>query len=162
MWANGDWGIQMIRKMLIGAAALAASLGPTVAVAGCAPAGTETAAVQTIVDMLAAAKVDDLDGFHRTVAPGFYAYDTGRRYEGDALFEMVKAAHAKGLKAEWSVTDPKVTIVCDAAMVTYVNRGALGDAKAMQPMTWLESAWLRYQEGRWRLVFLHSTPADAS
>jgi hypothetical protein len=150
----------MIMKTLV-AAALAAGLAPTVAVAGCAPAGAQAQAVQAVVDMFAAAKVDDLDGFHRVVAPGFYAYDSGKRYDGDALFEMVKAAHAKGLMAEWSVTDPKVAIACDGALVTYVNRGALGDAKAMHPMTWLESAWLRYQDGRWRLAFFHSTRAEA-
>lgn len=149
-------------KRLMAAAALAASVASTGVHAQCAPAGSAQDAVQTIVRFFDAARTDDLEGFHRTTAPGFYAYDTGKRYDGDALFEMIKAAHARGLEAQWSVTEPKATLVCDSALVTYVNRGALGDASGMKPTVWLESAWLRYRNGAWRLAFLHSTTADPS
>jgi hypothetical protein len=127
--------------------------------APCAPAGGEAAAVQTVKDFFSAAHADDEAGFHRVVTGDFYAFDNGKTFHGDELFDLIKAAHAQGRRLDWTVTEPKVEVVCDAALVTYVNRGAVGDAKAMQPMVWLESAWLHYQDGHWRVAFLHSDRA---
>ena len=121
----------------------------------CAPASAETDVPQTLTDLFAVARTDDEAGFRQLIAEDFYAYDNGKRFEGIALFQTLKGLHAAGRRFEWSVTEPRVTVVCDVAFVTYVNKGATGDAKAMQPMTWLESALLRYEQGRWRVAFLH-------
>jgi len=128
--------------------------------ATCAPAGAEAGVVQTIKDFFAAAHADDEAGYHRVVTGDFYAFDNGKTFHGDELFALIKAAHAQGRRIDWTVTEPRVEVVCDAALITYVNRGAAGDAKAMAPVTWLESVWMRYQDGRWRVAFLHSDRAS--
>jgi hypothetical protein len=119
--------------------------------------------------MYAAAAVDDLARFHTVVAPDFYAFDGGTRYEGDALINMVKSYHEKGVVFVWTVADPHVEATCELAWITYTNRGSiatpgttLGSAQnkpSTQQVTWLESAVLQKQAGAWRIRFFHSTRA---
>ncbi len=126
--------------------------------AACAPAasaGTDVAAVMTA--MYAAAKVDDLDGFHAVTTPDFYAFDGGRRFDGDALMQLMKTTHAAGTRIDWSVTEPRVEVECNLASITYVNVGSVTMNGATQPMTWLESAVLRYDGAHWRIHFFSST-----
>lgn len=125
----------------------------------CAPKGSESAAIQTAKEILEAGKVDDLARIRSLITSDFYAYDNGKRYDGMALFEFLKSAHAQGRKLEWNVTSPEVRLDCTTALVIYVNKGAAGDAKGMQPMTWLEDDNLRWEDGRWKVAFLHSTRA---
>jgi len=139
------------------AAGLAAS-GATQA-ATCAPPGGEAAAVQAVRDFFAALHADDEAAYRRSVTDGFYAYDAGKAFHGDELFGQVKSVHAQGRRIDWMVAEPRVEMVCDTALITYVNKSVVGDAKGMQPVDWLESAWLRYQDGRWRLAFLDSQRA---
>ncbi len=113
--------------------------------------------MQVLVDMYAALQSDDVAGFQSLVAPGFYAFDVGERYDGDALATLIKSFHAAGKRFEWTVTDPVVHFDCTTASITYTNIGAVGDATAMQPRRWLESANLRHTSGRWRIEFFHST-----
>jgi hypothetical protein len=49
----------------------------------------------------------------------------------------------------------------DLAWITYVNRGSVGDAAGVTPVTWLESAVLRHDGRRWRIRFFHSTRVPA-
>ena len=113
--------------------------------------------VKAVVDMYAAIKADDLDAFHAVAAPDFYAFDGGKRFDGDALPATLATAHAKGRRFDWTVTQPTVHVSCNTALITYVNVGAIGDASGMQPMSWLESAALSYDAGVWRIHFFHST-----
>jgi hypothetical protein len=120
-----------------------------------------TAREKTIVDVLttmfAAAEVDDTTKFDALIAPGFYMYDNGKRFDGDAIMGFIKSAHAAGMKYEWNVTAPDVHITGKTAWIAYVNRGAVTDPKgAKQDITWLESADLVQQKGAWKLVFLQS------
>jgi hypothetical protein len=89
-------------------------------------------------------------------APGFYAYDGGKRYDGTALGELLRGAKASGRRVEWNLHDMDVHVACDQAWAAWVNTGAGGIVGAMQPVTWLESMVLRYADGRWRVEFLHS------
>jgi hypothetical protein len=124
----------------------------------CAPrADAEAQVVKRVVEMYAALAADDVTRFRAVVAPGFYAFDGGERYDGDALANMTATAHAAGKRFEWTVTDPVVRIDCSTALITYTNVGSMGDATSMQPRSWLESATLRYTDGTWRLAFFHST-----
>jgi hypothetical protein len=121
------------------------------------PGDQTPAVVKAARDLFAAAQADDAAAFRAGTTADFYAYDGGRRLDGMALFEMIKAAHAAGRRFEWTVQEPRVTVTCGTAFLAYVNRGAVGDTKAMQPMTWLESDYLRFEDRRWRIAFLHST-----
>lgn len=121
--------------------------------------GDEAAAVQTIQSMFNAATTDDVKKFDSLVEPGFYMYDNGQRFEGDAIMKLIAAAHAKGAKYVWNVTQPDVHVHCDDAWIAYVNDGSAqkdADTPAM-PMKWLESAVLHRDGGTWKVVFMHST-----
>jgi ketosteroid isomerase-like protein len=124
---------------------------------------SERAVVETVREMYAAASVDDMAGLARIFTADFYAFDVGKRFDGMALAELIKAAHADGKRFIWTVTEPEVEIAGDWASISFVNRGSVGDAAGMTPVTWLESAVLRFEDGRWRVRFFHSTraaPAD--
>ncbi len=96
------------------------------------------------------------------LAPNFYAFETGVRFDGTALPDMIAKMRASGTKYQWSVTQPDVQMKCDLAAIAYVNVGAVGDATGMKPVTWLESATLRFEDGLWRVLFLSSTRAPVA
>jgi hypothetical protein len=127
----------------------------------CAPVRSE-AVVDALNQFFEAASHDDDKLFNEVLAPDFYAFDSGKRFDGMQLPQLIKAAHAAGKTYVWSVNDPEVRIACDWAWVTYTNRGSVGDASGTQPMSWLESTVLHYQGKRWRIQFLHSTRAAAT
>jgi len=138
--------------MLLLALAFAAS-----ATCGETLASDEELVVETMKTMYVAATNDDLALFHTVAAPDFYAFDVGKRFDGDALMELIKNLHAAGSIYVWRVTEPEVHVYADTALITYVNRGSVQDASGRKDVTWLESAFLRKDEGRWRIHFLHST-----
>jgi Domain of unknown function (DUF4440) len=118
-------------------------------------------AAQTVRDMYAALMIDDLEAFRTATTRDFFAYDAGKRFDGDALANLVKDLHAQGAVYEWTVNDPKVEIGCDMALVTYVNTGSVTRAGVRLPRMWLESATLRHDGQRWRIRFFHSTSVPA-
>jgi Domain of unknown function (DUF4440) len=113
--------------------------------------------VDTVKAIFAAAAADDLAKFHAVVAPGFYLYDAGARFDGDAIMTLIKTQHAKGRRYEWNVTEPDVHVIGDTAWIAYVNKGAVTDESGTKPQSWLESAFLERRGGVWRIVFMHST-----
>jgi hypothetical protein len=127
----------------------------------CAPEHNE-AVVDALNQMFEAASHDDEKLFKEVLAPDFYAFDNGKRFDGLQLPQFIKTAHGAGKIYVWSVNEPVVHITCDWAWVTYTNRGSVGDASGTQPMSWLESAVLHYQVQRWHIQFLHSTRAAST
>lgn len=121
--------------------------------------GDEAAIVETIRSMFAAATVDDVKKFEGLVEPGFYMYDNGQRFDGDAIMKLIAGAHAKGAKFVWTVTQPDVHVQCDVAWIAYVNDGSvqMTPADAVTPVKWLESAVLRRDGDKWKVEFFHST-----
>lgn len=116
------------------------------------------AVVKTVQIMYTAAINDDMNIFHTIAAPDFYAFDNGKRYDGDALMNLVQEYHAKGVIFSWSVTDPTVHSTCDNAWITYTNVGSIKDeAGNVTQMQWLESAVLQKEDGHWLIRFFHST-----
>ena len=125
--------------------------------------------VETVKGMFVAGKADDAARFDKLVLPGFYMYDNGARFDGDAIIGLIREYHAKGVKFEWNVTEPDVHIVGDTAWIAYVNRGSITDPQGKETATtWLESAFLEKKGGVWKIAFAHSTrvreqaPAAAS
>ncbi len=139
------------------AALFAAGVGATPASA-CAPADPAPVA-NTLRTLYAAAMSGDAAGMQAVFAPGFYAFDGGRRFDGAGMVALVKGVQANGRTAVWTVNDPDVHITCNTARIAYVNRGAFTDASGTTPITWLESADLVFEGGRWRIAFFHSTRA---
>jgi len=95
------------------------------------------------------------------LAPGFYMYDNGLRYEGDEIMTKVMPSYTqRGFKFVWSVQEPVVEVDCNTAWITYVNRGSITQPDGMKAdQSWLESAVLEKRDGRWLLRFFHSTRA---
>ena len=115
--------------------------------------------VETMRAMYAAATVDDLEKMHSVTTADFYAFDGGKRFDGDALFELVKSAHAAGTVFVWTVTEPDVHLSCNVAWISCVNQGSVKNSSGTTKMTWLESAVLVKEKGAWRIRFFHSTRA---
>ncbi len=118
--------------------------------------------VEVLNTFFAAAHDDDLGKFHRVVAPGFYIFDNGVRFDGDALMALIKSMHAAGKRFEWRVTEPDIHISGSTAWIAYINQGSITSGSATTDQQWLESAVLKKQSGSWKLVFMHSTRVPPS
>jgi hypothetical protein len=118
--------------------------------------------VDTVKAIFGATAFDDLAKFHAVVAPGFYLYDAGARFDGDAIMTLMKAQHAKGRRYEWNVTEPDVHVMGDTAWIAYVNKGSVTDEMGTRAQSWLESAFLERHGGVWKILFMHSTRVPAA
>jgi ketosteroid isomerase-like protein len=118
----------------------------------------ETKVIDTVKEIFAAAKADDVAKFNSVVTPGYYMFDGGERFDGDAIMKLIRGVHAKGIRYEWNVVDPDVHVIGKTAWIAYVNRGSVTDEKGKAtPMEWLESAFLEKQNGTWKISFVQST-----
>jgi ketosteroid isomerase-like protein len=146
------------RTLFIATAALVtATIGAGAADQPSSSGADQPQVTEAIRSFFAAATADDRDKLHTVIAPDFYAFDAGGRYTGDALMDLIKAAHAAGKIFVWTVNEPEVHIAGDTAWITYVNRGSITDAAGTKEMSWLESAVLQKDKGTWRIRFFHST-----
>ena len=140
---------------------LGSSASATSAFAACSTSPADAAkVVDAVKTLFIAASTDDIAKFHVVTAPGFYAFDGGKRFNGDELMHMVKQVHAAGKVYAWTVTEPEVHVNCDTAWITYVNRGSIRDQSGKHELTWLESSELEKIGGRWRIRFLESERAQ--
>jgi ketosteroid isomerase-like protein len=137
-------------------------IGATVAAAEpqapCASHSADAVA-ETMREMYAALSADDEARLKTIFTPDFYSFDAGKRFDGPALIGLIKDAHKAGKTFVWTVNEPDVRVQCDWAWIAYVNRGSVTDKSTSTPVTWLESAVLRFETGRWRIAFFHSSRA---
>jgi SnoaL-like domain len=122
-----------------------------------------TPVADTMRAMYVAAATDDLAKSRSLIAPEFYGFDNGKRYDGDALMQMVISAHAKGVKIVWNITQPDAHVHGDYAWIAYTNVGSIqvSAGAGLTPMTWLESACLERHNGSWKIVFFQSSRVPA-
>lgn len=114
--------------------------------------------VDTVKSLFVAAKADDFAKFNSMIVPGYYMFDGGTRFDGDAIMKLIQESHSKGIRYDWTVTDPDVHISGNTAWIAYVNQGSITDAQGnVTKMNWLESGFLEKRDGAWKLVFFHST-----
>jgi hypothetical protein len=139
--------------------ALALMFGPEPITASAVPKLTaeQSQIVDTVNTIFTAAKADDVAKFDSVIAPAFYIFDAGARFNGDSIMAFIKAQHRAGKRYEWNITEPDVHISGKTAWVAYVNKGSIGDAAGTVNQDWLESAFLQQQAGVWKIVFMHST-----
>jgi hypothetical protein len=142
--------------MMAGRAVVAQQTKACVATDADKPAVTEVLRTMYVVAMK-----NDVAGFDALLAPGFFMYDNGHRYEGDEIMTKVMPGYTqKGFKFVWSVQEPVVEVDCNTAWITYVNKGSVTMPDGTKAdMSWLESAVLEKRDGRWLLRFFHSTRA---
>jgi ketosteroid isomerase-like protein len=113
--------------------------------------------VDAVSTIFTAARADDVAKFDSVIAPGFYIFDVGARFNGDSIMALIKTQHAAGKRYEWNVTEPDIHISGNTAWIAYVNKGSITDASGTVNQNWLESAFLEKQAGSWKIVFMHST-----
>jgi ketosteroid isomerase-like protein len=112
---------------------------------------------EAVSTVFSAARTDDNAKFSSVTAPGFYLFENGIRFDGDAIMALIKAQHEAGKQFEWNVTEPDIHVSGDTAWIAYVNKGSITDAAGTTKQNWLESACLEKQAGSWKIVFMHST-----
>jgi ketosteroid isomerase-like protein len=118
--------------------------------------------VDTVGTIFTAARTDDVAKFDSVIAPDFYMFDAGARFNGDSIMALIKSQHLAGKRYEWNVTEPDVHVTGKTAWIAYVNKGSITDAAGTVNQNWLESAFLRKQAGVWKIVFMHSTRVTAA
>jgi len=146
-----------LMTMLLGLTSVSAAYAQSCAASAAEQAKDQAAILDIMHTFFAAAGSDDLAKFHSIVTTNFYAFDGGKRFDGDALMDLIKAAHAAGKVYVWSITEPEIHVECNTAWIAYVDHGSIQDASGKKDLTWLESGIFERQNGSWRIRFLHST-----
>ncbi|RSL14976.1 hypothetical protein EDE15_0446 [Edaphobacter aggregans] len=59
----------------------------------------QASVVEVMRQMYVATTKGDLDGFNKIASPEFYAFDGGKRFDGDVLRKLIKAAHEAGKRS---------------------------------------------------------------
>ena len=113
--------------------------------------------IDTVSTIFSAASTEDIVKLDSVMAPDFYIFANGMRFNGDALMAAVKALHAAGKRNDEHVTEPDIHISGNTAWIAYVNKGSTTDASGTVKQNWLESAFLEKQAGTWKILFMHST-----
>jgi ketosteroid isomerase-like protein len=113
--------------------------------------------VDTVSTIFSGAGAEDIAKLDSVIAPDFYIFANGMRFNGDALMAAIKALHAAGKRNKERVTEPDIHISGNTAWIAYVNKGSITDASGTVNQNWLESAFLEKQAGTWKVVFMHST-----
>jgi ketosteroid isomerase-like protein len=146
------------RLAVLSTALLLAAAGGATAQRADSGAQAVQATIHGLFDRMAA---DDVTGAARLLAPGFYAFDASKRFEGDALLQLVKKLHQSGVLIRWNLSPIDVHVSGDMAWAAWDNHGSVGPSGAEKPIAWQESAVLKRENGAWRLVFLHSNRVAA-
>jgi len=157
-----------LRKMLCSICLILASTALTLTATAqqtrtCTASDADKPAIaEAVRSLFAAAEKDDVAAFDALLAPGYYMYDGGKRFDGDSILtQLIMEKQKQGYKWVWSVQDPQIEVDCTTSWIAYVNKGSLTapDGKK-QDLTWLESASLEKRNGHWLLRFAHSTRAQ--
>ena len=136
---------------------MALAFSPALGYAAQNPPDDQAAVVDTLRSLFAAAINENSAQFHALLAPDFYCFDGGRRFDVDSLYNLVLTLHKAGNVYVWSVNDPDVHVSGNLAWITYTNRGSITNQSGTQQLSWLESAILVKDSGHWRIRFFHST-----
>jgi ketosteroid isomerase-like protein len=113
--------------------------------------------VATVTTIFAALQTDDAAKLNSVIAPDFYIFDGGRRFNAEEMIAIFKAQHLAGKRYEWNVTEPDIHISGNTAWIAYVNDGSISDASGRFHQQWLESGLLEKQAGAWKVLFMQST-----
>jgi ketosteroid isomerase-like protein len=113
--------------------------------------------VDAVNTIFTAIQTDDAAKLNSVVAPDFYIFDGGRRFNADQVVAIFKTEHLAGKRYEWNVTEPDIHISGNTAWIAYVNDGSISDASGRVHQQWLESGFLEKQAGIWKVVFMQST-----
>lgn len=90
--------------------------------------------------------------------PDFHAYEGGVPMSRAEFLALMQRVYREGRRYEWSVTQPRVEVEGNLAVVVHVNRGAILEPGAARlPVSWLETVVLKRGDRGWRIAFIHAT-----
>ena len=125
------------------------------------PATGDAQAVEaTVRGLFTDMAADNAPAAAKRLAPDFYAFDGGKRFEGEALVQLVEKLRQSGVVIRWNLGPVDVHVSGDLAWAAWDNHGSVGKPPAEKPVSWQESAVLKRENGAWRIVFLHSNRVD--
>lgn len=116
---------------------------------------------RTVHEFFDALRTDDAAAFGRVTTSSFDSFDAGKRFSGGQLLAVVKDAHARGVQLQWSIGPLDTKFGCRVAWSSWENVGSAGIPPDVKPLSWLESAVLIREDGRWKIDFFHSQRASA-
>ena len=122
----------------------------------------QTQIVDTVNTIFTALQTDDAAKLNSVLAPDFYIFDGGNRFNAEEVMDIFKAQHLAGKRYEWNVTEPDIHISGNTAWIAYVNDGSISDASGRVHQQWLESGFLEKQAGVWKVLFMQSTRVPTS
>jgi hypothetical protein len=73
--------------------------------------------VDTVNTIFSAASTEDIAKLDSVIAPDFYIFANGMRFNGDALMAAIKALHAAGKRTDEHVTEPDIHITGNTAWI---------------------------------------------
>lgn len=123
------------------------------------PATARADVEQTIRDFFDALRTEDKAPIERITTKGFYAFDVGARFPGSTLADEIVEALGQGVEINWVLQPMDTKVRCDVAWSQWENIGSAGIPPDVNPVSWLESAVLVHEDGRWKLDFFHSQRA---
>jgi ketosteroid isomerase-like protein len=146
-----------ITLVAIGLAILASAHSSIARAQGKAMTNDQSQIVDTVTTIFTALQTDDAAKLSSVIAPDFYVFDGGRRFNSEEMIALFKAQHLAGKRYQWNVTEPDIHISGNTAWIAYVNDGSIGDASGHVHQQWLESGFLEKQAGTWKVLFMQST-----
>lgn len=123
-------------------------------------ARSREAVADTMREMYRALADGDAACLSAVLADDFDCFDVGRRFDGPGFAKLIADAQKAGKRFVCTVQDETVHVEGNWAWIKYINRGSVGDATGVTPVTWLESAILRREDNHWRITFFHSSRAQ--
>jgi GrpB-like predicted nucleotidyltransferase (UPF0157 family)/ketosteroid isomerase-like protein len=123
-------------------------------------ARSQQSVADTMREMYRALSEGDAVRLSTILADDFDCFDVGRRFDGPGFAKLIADAQKAGKRFVWTVQDETVHVEGNFAWIKYINRGSVGDASGVAPVTWLESAVLRRNADRWQITFFHSSRAQ--
>ena len=73
---------------------------------------------------------------------------------------MIVEALDEGVEINWNLGPMDTKVRCDVAWSQWENTGSAGTPPKVNPVSWLESAVLVHEGGRWKIDFFHSQRAE--
>lgn len=127
-----------------------------------ADASAITEAVRAMYD--AAMSLDPVR-WRTQLTPDFHIFDEGVRRTGNELIDafrpLVQHLRSQDNTMTWrfSFDDPRIEVDCGTALATFTTRSVVNLPKLGQhkDATYLDSFWLRKEDGRWRIAFQQTT-----
>ena len=77
--------------------------------------------LETVRAIFSAISENDEALFNTVIAPDFYLFEAGVRFDGPGMLALIKAERDAGKSFEWNVTEPDIRIGGNVACIAYVN-----------------------------------------